>query len=126
MTVWQQWLRQPQSVRLRKAQFQVHLWTGLALGLYVVVICLAGSVLVYRNELYQTFSPEPVVVEVSGSPLSADALSDAARRVYPGYTVSNVRPGQAANHAVEITLVRGEDARARLFDPFTGRDLESP
>jgi len=59
MRAWNTWLRQPQTLRLRKAFFQIHLWTGLAIGLYVVVICLSGSVLVYRNELYGAFEPTP-------------------------------------------------------------------
>lgn len=52
MTVWHQWLRQPQTVFLRKVLFQIHLWTGIGFGLYMVMICVSGSVLVYRNELY--------------------------------------------------------------------------
>jgi uncharacterized iron-regulated membrane protein len=51
-TVWQRWVRQPQKVWLRRAIFQVHLWSGIALGLYVFFISVTGSVLVYRNELY--------------------------------------------------------------------------
>ena len=57
MTVWQQWLRQPQRVWLRKAIFQVHLWSGIGAGLYILTISLTGSVLVYRNELYRAATP---------------------------------------------------------------------
>ena len=32
MTYWQEWLRQPQSVWLRKAIFQVHMWSGIGIG----------------------------------------------------------------------------------------------
>ena len=71
--------------------FQVHLWTGLAVGLYIVAICVSGSVLVYRNELYRAFSPEPLVVNRAGAGPSGKALSDAARRTYPGYEVANLR-----------------------------------
>lgn len=59
MTDWRAWIRQPQTLWLRRAIFQVHLWIGIALGIYVVVICLSGSVLVYRNELYGAFPPTP-------------------------------------------------------------------
>ena len=47
------WFRHPQGVWVRKALFQVHLWTGLGVGLYIVVISVTGSVLVYRSELRQ-------------------------------------------------------------------------
>jgi len=36
MNIVTRWLRQPQRVWLRRAIFQIHLWTGLAIGLYVV------------------------------------------------------------------------------------------
>ena len=69
------WRRQPQGTWLRKALFQVHLWTGLGVGLYVVVISLTGSVLVYRSELRQRFDPQPRPVSVAGSRLSPDAFA---------------------------------------------------
>src|SRR5436190_7389254 len=50
-TTWQRWVRQPQNVWLRRALFQVHLWSGIGGGLYVLMISVTGSVLVYRNEL---------------------------------------------------------------------------
>ena len=34
----QRWMRQPQRVWLRRALFQVHLWTGIGLGPYVVIL----------------------------------------------------------------------------------------
>jgi uncharacterized iron-regulated membrane protein len=35
--------------------FQVHLWSGLILGLYIVVVCVSGSALVFRNDIYSFF-----------------------------------------------------------------------
>jgi uncharacterized iron-regulated membrane protein len=46
------WLRQPQGTWLRRATFQVHLWAGMILGLYIVVVCVSGSAVVFRNDLY--------------------------------------------------------------------------
>jgi uncharacterized iron-regulated membrane protein len=37
---------------MRKVLFQLHLWSGLMLGLYVVVVCASGSALVFRNDIY--------------------------------------------------------------------------
>ena len=52
-------MRQPQITAIRRAVFQVHLWAGIGLGLYIVFISVTGSVLVYRNELYAAALPEP-------------------------------------------------------------------
>ena len=123
---WSRWVQVPQSVWLRKAIFQVHLWTGIGLGAYVFVICVTGSVLVYRNELYIAFSPQPVIVDSAGASLGEDALERVALQAYPGYEVGNVRPGETPDHAVEIALTRDGDRIRRLFDPFTGEDLGDP
>jgi uncharacterized iron-regulated membrane protein len=48
-TAWTRWVRQPQRIWLRRAIFQVHLWSGIGIGLYILMISLTGSVLVYRN-----------------------------------------------------------------------------
>ncbi len=52
MTLWQRWLTRPQDIWLRKALFQIHLWTGIAIGLYLVLISLTGAILVFRLELF--------------------------------------------------------------------------
>ena len=126
MSIWARWIRAPQTLWLRKAFFQLHLWTGVGVGLYVVMICLTGSVLVYRNELYIAFSPQPIIVDGTGVSLTVDELSRVAEQGYPGYEVTEVRPGETPNHAVEISFVRGEDRTRRLFDPFSGEDLGDP
>ena len=49
---WRQWLWQPKSIWIRKLVFQLHLWSGILLGLYVVVVCASGSAIVFRNDIY--------------------------------------------------------------------------
>jgi uncharacterized iron-regulated membrane protein len=118
-------MQQPQRVFLRRALFQIHLWAGIGLALYLFVVCVTGSVLVYRNELYRTFSPEPVIVDISGPSLTPEALKDAVSRAYPGYEVDTPKAGDP-QHAVELRLKRGDESFQRLFDPFTGQDLGNP
>lgn len=45
--------------RLKRALFQVHLWLGIALSLYVLVISVSGSVIVFRRELDRVLCPGP-------------------------------------------------------------------
>ncbi len=37
---------------MRKLIFQLHLWSGMLLGFYAVVVCASGSALVFRNDIY--------------------------------------------------------------------------
>jgi uncharacterized iron-regulated membrane protein len=110
-------------VWLRKAIFQIHLWSGIGLGLYVLLVSLTGSVLVYRNELYMAATRDPIVVSPSGPLLTDEQLKDAARRAYPGYTVDVLTRPRDPAQAVTVSLSRGTDRRNRLLNPFTGADL---
>jgi uncharacterized iron-regulated membrane protein len=122
MTFRQRLLRQPQSLWIRKAVFQVHLWTGIGVGLYILVISLSGSAVVFRIELMRKFSNRPTIV-ASGERLTEPQLRSAAERVYPDYQVTRVWQGKNPKLPVDIWLERGSTKKQRLFDPYTGRDL---
>lgn len=122
MSLAERWLRHPQSVGLRKALFQVHLWTGLALALYVLVMSVTGTVLIYRRELAAAFSAEPQVV-VTPTRMAKEELKRAAERAHPGYGVNRVFESKNPNRPVEIWLERGSKRIQRLFNPYTGADL---
>src|SRR5438093_13427900 len=83
-TLWERWVRQPQNIWLRRALFQVHLWSGIAIGLYILTISITGSVVVYRNELYRAATPEPIISKSSGPALTDEQLRESATRLYPG------------------------------------------
>jgi uncharacterized iron-regulated membrane protein len=121
--VWQRWARQPQKIWLRRALFQVHLWSGIAVGLYILMISVTGSVLVYRNELYRAATPEPVMSKGSGPRLTDDQLTEAATRLYPGYRVVKLGRARDLDQAVDVQLRRGNVIEKRLFDPRSGRDV---
>jgi uncharacterized iron-regulated membrane protein len=117
------WLREPQTLLLRRALFQIHLWVGLATGVYIAVIALTGSILVYRNEIYRAFSPQPRLVENAGTPLSRDDLEAAVRRTFPDARIVVVEPGPTPGHAADVTLERAGERTRRLVHPATGADL---
>ncbi len=123
LTLWQRWVRQPQKIWLRRALFQVHLWSGIAAGLYILMISVTGSVLIYSNELYRAATPQPMILTGSGPLLTDTQLSEAATRVYPGYRVVHLGRPVNPNQAVDVWLERGKDTKKRLFDPRSGRDL---
>jgi len=50
--LWRQWLWRPKSTWIRKLVFQLHLWSGILLGFYAVVVCASGSAIVFRNDIY--------------------------------------------------------------------------
>lgn len=117
-------MRQPQSVWLRRALFQIHLWTGLGIGLYIVMLSITGSALVYRNELDRLFAtPRPAFIP-DGKRLTEEELRASAARLYPGYEITRIGDRiTRRNPTIEIWLERGSEKKERLFNPYNGADL---
>jgi uncharacterized iron-regulated membrane protein len=118
---WQRFLRQPQLLRWRRLVVQLHLWIGLALGLYILVLSVSGSLSVLRPDVHRWFVPRSVPME--GTKLTGDALQDAVRRTYPLYEVTTVFERRRPDMPVMITLQRDGETVERLFDPYAARDL---
>src|SRR6266478_5184109 len=126
MSSWEKWMNRPQSLWLRKALFQVHLWTGIGIGLYVLLMSVSGSALVYRRELARTFSREPRITAGPGTRMTIAELKQTAKRAYPEYEPTRVYERKNPDQPVEIMLERGEKRLPRLFNPYTGADLGDP
>src|SRR5271169_733479 len=114
MSAWEKWKRSPQIVWLRKALFQVHLWTGIGLGLYVLLMSLTGSALIFRRELTRSLSREPRIDAGPGARMSEDELKQVAKRDFPDYEVTPVWLRKNPDQAVEIWLERRGKKLQRL------------
>jgi len=51
LTFFQQFIRRPQRLWARRLNFELHLWAGIILSLYMILIGITGSLLVFRVEL---------------------------------------------------------------------------
>jgi uncharacterized iron-regulated membrane protein len=120
-TGWQRWARQPQLLRWRRFVVQLHLWTGLTLGIYVVVLSVTGSLSVLRPDVNVWFVPRTVPMD--GTRLAGAALHEAVRRAYPLDEVTDVFERRRVDAPVIVTLQRGTTSVERLFDPYAARDL---
>jgi uncharacterized iron-regulated membrane protein len=125
MTFRERVLRRPQTLWIRKAVFQIHLWTGIAVGLYIVVASLSGSAVVFRRELMRVLVNRPQVSahDATTPRLTEAELGAAARRAFPDYTVTKVWMGRNGERPIDIWMSRGRDQQKHLFDPYTGADL---
>jgi len=101
----------------------VHLWSGVAAGLYILMMSVTGSVLVYSNELYTAATPEPIISKGSGPRMTDTQLGGAVEHLYPGYRVDRISRARNPDQAVNVWLRRGNQLKLRLFDPRSGSDL---
>jgi uncharacterized iron-regulated membrane protein len=97
--------KQPQQLWLRKAFFQVHLWAGLLLALYVLAIGISGSILVFKDE----WMPRPHIVNPAfdASACTSERLVDAmeaASKAHRELAVSLASCPTEANPFYAVTL----------------------
>lgn len=118
-------LDKPQRLWWRKALFQIHLWVGIAVCLYIAVIGVTGSLLVFRDEIERTgfhsvlIRPDPERPEAV--PLAQ--MADTVQAAYPGRVLLAVyRPRKQDENALVMTSAKsGAEQRYVFVSPTTGR-----
>ena len=127
MTLWQGWLQRPQSVWIRKVLFQIHLWMGIGLGVYVVVISISGSAIVYSRDIHRRGHYRTIVVTDSSGPrMQTEELQRRVRQAYPGYDLLSVTEPEKPDQPDVAILQRRRERIERLFNPYSGADLGDP
>jgi uncharacterized iron-regulated membrane protein len=112
----------PTKLRARRLLARIHLWIALALGLYIVVLSVSGSAIVFRRELNQWLVPR-AVASTEGTRLTGDELALAVRAAYPRDAILEVREPQRPERPVFVALERDGERMERLFDPYAVADL---
>ena len=108
----------------RKWVRRTHLLAGLTLGIYLVVMGLTGSILVFGQELETTLAPERLTVEPTGQRLGWDEQLAAFRKQYPEAPIARViAPGQP-DHATLFWVGAWNGAMPIVsLNPYTGEIL---
>ena len=106
---------------MRKAIFQVHLWCGVAIGFYALVIGATGAVLMFRQDLQAWAYPEIFAPPVAGLALaSPDAVAAELRTRFPGERLSGIDYPTHRRGTFLAYLINGRDFRAVFLEPSTG------
>jgi uncharacterized iron-regulated membrane protein len=115
----------PQQLWWRKAIFQIHLWAGIVLCLYIVIVALTGSLLVFREEIERTLSHHlRIATGASNSKaVPLDRMVEVVAKTYPTRTVSIAYlPRHPDENALIITSSKGEQgARYVYVSPASGK-----
>ena len=97
----------------------------MAIGLYILVVCVSGSLIVFRRELDRALCPRVIMVPNLGRRLTDAALEAKARAAYPRLDYQQVQTHgtRSPGMAIEVWFVGGTFRIERLFDPYTGANL---
>lgn len=116
-------LLRPKQLWLRRALFQIHLWLGIALGLYVFCIGLSGSLLVFKEEL--TPKPHIATGTVNYRDCKALLVQKVLRKVQEGYpdwepTLLSCPYESNSFFATSIRNKKQPETRTIYSDPHSG------
>jgi uncharacterized iron-regulated membrane protein len=114
-------LHHPRRLWLRKALFQIHLWAGVLLSLYLIVIAMTGSILVFQDELTSAMFPAGLHRYSPEQTGSVTAVVDDFRREFSGARIGLLT---LPNEEVPAFQIEATDAQRHEFhltgDPVTG------
>jgi uncharacterized iron-regulated membrane protein len=123
MTGWRRWVQAPQTLWFRRALFQIHLWLGIGLGLYVLMISISGSAIVLRPQISRWFIPSEVE-STAGAELTGAELEARIMQVYQDeFEIVTTVPASRPGRATYVMLKQNGEEVPRFFDQFTGTDL---
>ncbi|RYY14816.1 MAG: hypothetical protein EOO36_13630, partial [Cytophagaceae bacterium] len=84
---------------------RIHLYLGLVSGLFLVIVCLTGSILVFEEELTHALNPERYTVAAATTPrLSLAQLTEAVRASKPKAKINAIKVYADPTRTVEISL----------------------
>jgi uncharacterized iron-regulated membrane protein len=98
----------PRKLWLRRALFQIHLWAGVLLSLYVVVIALTGSILVFRTELTSAALPRNISAYDASHIASIETVVRNFTVTFPGASLQTL---QLPSPAIPAFLLYATDAQ---------------
>jgi uncharacterized iron-regulated membrane protein len=109
----------PRKVFWRKALFQVHLWLGVILGLYFVVVALTGSIIVYKKEIERSQIPHLTRVEPLAQRQSFSAMVSKVKTAYPDASLSNVYLYWQPGDTFSFRMQSKSEGRIQVYvDPY--------
>lgn len=106
----------------RRLLVKFHLYTGLFVGLLLVVTGLTGSVLVYREELEALTHPQLLVSSGSGERVAVEDVVQTVQRAYPAERLFAIRMPRSPRETYLVKLNNAHD-RFVYIDPYSGSIL---
>lgn len=121
MTFLQSFVRRPQQVALRRWNFVIHLWVGIVLAIYLIVIGVTGSILVFQSEIERGLKPWQQI-RVQGASADIAAVVNNLRQAYPRWHLVSVL-APTDSDATFVGVLEGRGRISVASDPNSGKVL---
>jgi uncharacterized iron-regulated membrane protein len=102
---------------MRKLIFNLHLYSALFVGVFVVVLGLTGSVMVFEDDLDRLLHPELLHVTPNGKAMSPAEAMGALSALYPGQSLGPLQLPARLDMPYSIQI-----KKTQIFlNPYTGK-----
>ncbi|MDE1156039.1 MAG: PepSY-associated TM helix domain-containing protein [Acidobacteriaceae bacterium] len=114
-------LHHPRRVWARRMVFQVHLWSGVLLSLYLVLISLSGALMVYHDALTTSTLPQNLRPYDAAKIASVPSVMQAAQAAFPNAAVSSLTLPSARLPVFQVQVQREDGSSFQaIADPQSG------
>lgn len=104
---------------MRRIFVRVHLWLGVLIGLYVVLVCVSGAALVFRIDMQRALYPRLFTPGTGGPLADPVAVMNSVSRAYPEHKLSGVEAPTTLRPTYLAYVTRGAEFRTVLIDPVS-------
>lgn len=96
-------------MKLKKIIRQIHSWLSIPFGLFIMLICFSGAMLVFEKEIMEWSNPSLYRVKPTGySPLALDELYEKALATLPySVQITGITVFPEHDRTYQINLFRG-------------------
>ncbi len=123
MGFFQSFVRRPQQVALRRWNFVIHLWAGIVLAIYLIVIGVTGSILVFQDEIGRLTGLKPWQdIRVAGTAADVATVVNNLRQAYPRWHLVSVS-APSESDATFVSVLEGRGRIRVASDPNSGKVL---
>jgi len=107
---------------LRKLLLNLHLWAGLIAGVFLILLSVTGSFMVFEDEIDRALNPKLTWATPREKRLSLTEMKSGLEEKYPGRTVVSFSISPRSDLAWGATLQSNspQDPLNVAFDQFTG------
>ena len=109
-------------MRTRKIVFNIHLYIGLASGLFLVLSGLSGSMIVFREEIEKFMHPELLETVVRGERVPVQTVLNTVKRAYPEDKIVFIRMPRIPQENYLFKMNSAHDLLV-YADPYSGEVL---
>ena len=104
---------------LKRSLLALHQWVGLAAGLFLIVISVSGSALVFESDIDRALNPSTSFVTPGAQPLPLETLVARVQAAFPKDRIGGLAIAEKPNRAYELSAGR----QSVMIDPYTGAIL---